>query len=382
MKMTFTDEQQMLQQAVKRFFEKNAPIETIRRIQASELGHCENLWHKITEAGWNAIIIPEEFGGAGGTLMDLAIIFQEAGKVLLPTSFYSTTYATLVLNDLGTDKQKEQYLSKIANGECISTVAYEEKNVLTNPALFTTTAEQVNGKWMIHGEKWFVQNAYSSDEMFVVARVGEQFGIFSISKDQEGVHLQELHTIGQDQQAIVRLDHVMVDAANLIGERLVSAEELENSRLKMTALQSVEMAGGAMRVVQMTVDYVKERRQFGVPIGTFQAVQHHLSNLYTKAVGSRLAAYKAISVLQKNPKAKREVSIAKAFTSESYTGITVMAHQLWGGMGYSTESHLFLWSNRAKAAELTYGTPAFHRRVIEQILRDRAKAQEEKTIYV
>ncbi|MFP5110214.1 acyl-CoA dehydrogenase family protein [Neobacillus sp. C211] len=382
MKMTFSDEQQMLHQAVRRFFDKNAQIETIRHIQASELGHCENLWHKITEAGWNAIIIPERFGGAGGTIMDLAIIFEEAGKVLLPTSFYSTTYATLVLNDLGTNTQKEHYLSKIANGEFISTVAYEEKQALTKSALFTTTAEAMNDQWVINGEKWFVQNAHISDEMLVVARVGKQFGIFAISKDQEGVHLQEQHTVGRDKQAIVRFEQVLVDTSHLIGERLVSADELEGSRLMMTALQSVEMSGGAMKVIQMTLDYVKERRQFGVAIGTFQAVQHHLSNLYTKAVGSRLSSYKAISVLQKNPKAKREVSIAKVFTSESYKDITVMAHQLWGGMGYSTESHLFLWSNRAKAAELSFGTPALHRKVIEQIVRNRSKEQVEKTINV
>src|SRR5699024_8649068 len=103
---------------------------------------------------------------------------------------------------------------------------------------------------------------------------------------------------------------------------------LEQSRFIMTALQSVEMAGGMMKVIQMTIDYVKERHQFGVPIGIFQAVQHHLSNLYTKAVGSRLSSYKAISTLQKNTQAKREVSIAKAYTNESYTDITIMAHQL------------------------------------------------------
>lgn len=382
MKMTFTEEQQMLHQAVKRFFEKNAPIETIRNVQESELGHSEGLWRRITEAGWNAIIIPEHFGGAGGTIMDLAIIFEEAGKVLLPTSFYSTTYATIVLNGLGTDTQKEQYLSKIANGEFLSTVAYEEKYALIKPALFTTKAELVGDQWIINGEKWFVQNTHIANEMLVVARVGEHFGIFAISKDQEGVHIQEQHTIGRDKQAIVQFENALVEPTHLIGERLISAEELEHSRLIMTALQSVEMSGGAMKVVQMTVDYVKERRQFGVAIGTFQAVQHHLSNLYTKAVGSRLSSYKAISVLQKNPQAKREVSIAKAFTNESYKDITVMAHQLWAGMGYSTESHLFLWSNRAKAAELTYGTTAYHRKIVEQVVRDRIKEQVEKTISV
>ncbi len=382
MKMTFTDEQQMLHQAAKRFFERNAPIDMIRRVQESELGHSESLWRQVTEAGWNAIIIPERFGGADGEITDLAIIFEEAGKVLLPTSFYSTTYATLVLNQLGTDRQQEQYLSKIVNGDYLSTVAYEEKHVLTKPALFTTTAEEVNNKWIINGEKRFVQNAHISDEMLVVARVGEYFGVFAISKDQEGVYIQEQHTIGRDNQAIVRFEKVLVDPTQLIGERLISAEELEQSRLIMTALQSVEMSGGAMKVIQMTVDYVKERRQFGVPIGTFQAVQHHLSNLYTKAVGSRLSSYKAISALQKNPQAKREVSIAKAYTNESYKDITVMAHQLWGGMGYSTEADLFLWSNRAKTAELTYGTTAYHRKVVEQIIREGIKKRVPKEIFI
>lgn len=382
MKMTFTEEQQMLQQAVKRFFDKNTPIEEIRKIQESELGHSESLWRKITEAGWNAIIIPEVYGGADGSIMDLGIVFEEAGKVLLPTTFYSTTYATLLLNDLANEEQKAYYLPKIANGEFLSTVAYEEKQALTKPLLFKTTGEVVDGQWIINGEKYFVQNAHIADEMFVIARVEDQLGVFAISKDQEGVHLEEQHTIGRDKQSIVRFDQVIVDSKHLIGEQLVRVEDLEHSRLIMTALQSVEMSGGAMKVIDLTVDYVKERKQFGVAIGTFQAVQHHLSNLYTKALGSRLSSYKAISALQKNQLAIREVSVAKAFTSEAYKDITIMAHQLWAGMGYSTESNLFLWSNRAKATELTFGTSMYHRKVIEQIVRERAKAQEVKTINV
>src|SRR5699024_2813063 len=139
--------------------------------------------------------------------------------------------------------------------------------------------------------------------------------------------------------------------------------------LKATALQTMEMVGGMKKVIQMTVDYVSHRKQFGIPIGAFQAVQHHLANLSIYSDGAELAAYQAVNILSNGEDAVRETSIAKAVASKAYKEITIMDHQLWGGMGYSTESDLYLWSNRAKATELSFGTRDYHLKKLYQFVK-------------
>ena len=382
MKMTFTEEQQMLKDTVKRFFEKEAPIEQVRKSFDNKTNHDSQLWNKISQAGWNAIQIEEKYGGAEGNLIDMAIIMEQAGKALIPTTFYSTVYAKLLLNELASEEQKEAWLPEIADGSKIATVAFEEQYVLTNPQLFNTMAVKTETGWELNGEKYFVQHAVNSDFILVIAKVENTFGVFLVEREGSGVEIVQQHTIDGNYFGIVKLINAPVAQSHQIGQRLFTEEEIIKSRTTMTALQAVELAGGCEKVVEMTVAYVKERKQFGVAIGTFQAVQHHLSNLYTQAVGARLAAYKAISYLQEGQEASREVSIAKLYASNAYIEITVMAHQLWAGMGYSTESHLFLWSNRAKTAQLTFGSESYHRKQIAKHIREKAKAQLQNPIYV
>lgn len=373
MKMTFTDEQQMLQETAKKFFEKEAPIEQVRTALESVEGHDAKLWRKMANAGWLGINVAEEYDGADGTLVDLAIVVEQAGRSLIPSTLYSTIYATLLLNDLATTEQKSKYLPALVAGSSLAAVAFEEQFSFHNMATFQTTATQYEGGWKLDGEKYFVTQAHQADTLFVIAKALDKYVVLAVDIDTQGVSLKRQHTIDGEYFYKVCFEQVVVPAANLIGETLLNEEEILRSRDMMTAIQSVEMAGGAMKVVEMTVDYVKERKQFGVAIGTFQAVQHHLSNLYTLALGAKLAAYKAISMIEQKGASSTEVHTAKVYASEAYVDITVMAHQLWAGMGYSTESDLFLWSNRAKTTQLTFGTPAYHRKKIGESIRQQAE---------
>jgi 3-oxocholest-4-en-26-oyl-CoA dehydrogenase beta subunit len=382
MKMTFTEEQEMLRDTVKRFFEKEAPIEQVRQSFDNQKNHDAQLWDKISQSGWNAIQIEEKYGGADGTLIDMAIIMEQAGKALIPTTFYSTIYAKLLLKDLASEEQKGTWLPLIANGDKVGTVAFEEKHALSNPQLLLTTAIKSEDGWILNGEKYFVQQAVNADFILVIAKLEEVFGVFVVNCEDDGVEIIQQHAMDGNYFGIVKLTNTFVTKDNHIGQRLFTEDEILKSRRTMTALQAVELAGGCEKVVEMTVAYVKERKQFGVAIGTFQAVQHHLSNLYTKAVGARLAAYKAISFIQEGQDASREVSIAKLYASNAYVDITVMAHQLWAGMGYSTESHLFLWSNRAKTAQLTFGSVSYHRKEIAKHIRAKAEVHVKNPIYV
>ncbi len=366
MRMTLTEEQEMLQNSVRKFFEKEVPTELVRKLQTHDsTGHSEELWKKMSHAGWLAIAIPEKYNGAGGTLLDLGIVYEESGKVLLPTTFYSTLFASFLIEAIGTEEQKAKYLSDIASGHTISTIAYMEPQAIHNTDCYQTVARKEKNRYYLTGKKSFVQNAHLAHSMIVIARTedeqaNEGLTAFLVDLGQSGVNIKQHHTFGKDRQSLVAFSEVELGQDDVLGEPHQAREGLELAIKKATALQTLEMVGGMKKVVQMTVDYVSQRKQFGVPIGSFQAVQHHLANLATYRDGTELAAYQAVSNLAEGFDAGREVSIAKAYASESYKTITIMAHQLWGGMGYATESDLFLWSNRAKATELSFGTRDFH----------------------
>jgi alkylation response protein AidB-like acyl-CoA dehydrogenase len=374
MKLTFTEEQEMLQNSVRKFFEKEVSTELVRGLQQSESdGHSKNLWKKIAQTGWLAIAIPEKYNGAGGTLLDLGIVYEEAGRVLLPTAFYSTIFSSLLIEEIGTEDQKATYLSSIADGETIASIAYMEPQAIHNPDCYTTVARKVNDRYYLSGVKSFVQNAHLADLLIVIARTEndnhkEGLTAFLIPPQATGVTIQPHQTFGKDKQGVVEFSEVELGEENVLGTSEGALQGLSLTLKKATALQTMEMVGGMQKVIKMTVEYVSERKQFGVPIGSFQAVQHHLANLATYRDGSQLLAYQAISLLSDGKPADREISIAKAYASESYKSITVMAHQLWGGMGYATESDLYLWSNRAKACELSFGTKDYHTRQIAKII--------------
>lgn len=367
MNMEYSNDQLMMQETSRKFFEREVTPQLVKELQEPEhSGHSSSLWEKMANIGWLGVHIPEKYNGAGGTLVDLGILFEEAGRVLVPTTLYSTIYASLLIDALGTHEQKKTYLSRIAAGKMISGVAYAEKEALHNPDCFKTVARKVKDKWILTGEKMFVQNAHLADELIVIARSENDDGkegltAFLVPNQAKGVSMKEQKTFGKDRQSVVKFTDVELDITHVLGNRTEEAGEgLAVAMNHATALQCLEMVGGARKVIDMTVKYVSERHQFGVPIGSFQAVQHHLANMATAVDGSRLLAYQAVSLLSEGLAAEDEVAMAKAYAGEAYKSVTVMAHQLWGGMGYVTESDLYLWSNRAKATELSFGTRDLH----------------------
>lgn len=365
--MEYSDDQLLMQQTSRKFFEREVTPQLVKDLQELDhSGHSSSLWEKMAHVGWLGVHIPEKYNGAEGTLVDLGILFEEAGRVLVPTTFYSTIYASLLIDALGTDEQKRTFLSRIAAGKMISGVAYAEKEALHNPDCFKTVARKVKDKWILSGEKIFVQNAHLADEIIVIARTENDDGregltAFLVSSQTEGVSIKEQRTFGKDRQSVVKFTDVELDISHVLGNTTEEAKDgLALAMKQATALQCLEMVGGARKVIELTVKYMSERHQFGVPIGSFQAVQHHLANMATSVDGARLLAYQAVSLLAEGLPAEDEVAMTKAYASEAYKSVTVMAHQLWGGMGYVTESNLYLWSNRAKSTELSFGTRDLH----------------------
>lgn len=374
MTIVLTPEQELLKKSVRTFFEKEVSIQLVRELQgAHSTGHSKELWNKMTNSGWLAAAVPEAYGGSRETLFELGLVYEEAGRVLLPTSFYSTVFAGLVIEMLGTEEQKTTYLRRIADGKMIGTVAYLERHAFHNPDCYITVARRDKDVYYLSGEKVFVANGHLANPLIVLARTEQRDGqegltAFLVPPQTQGVSIRPHHTFGKDKQSVVTFNDVPLGEENVLGRSEEALHGFTAAWRAAAALQVMEMVGGMSKIIEMTVAYVSARRQFGVPIGSFQAVQHHLANMATRRDGSQLLAYQAMAVLSQGRDARREVAVAKAYASESYKTISILAHQLWGGMGYSTESDLYLWSNRAKATELSFGNADFHLMEISRII--------------
>jgi 3-oxocholest-4-en-26-oyl-CoA dehydrogenase beta subunit len=372
-----------LRSAIRELLESTCPPELVRKLQdPSTLGHSAELWTQVANAGWLGMALPEECDGGGASLSELGVFFEEAGRVLLPTAFGSTIHAALLVSELGTEEQRARWLPPIARGEIIGAVAHAELDAQSDWRHYATSARPAGVSpdcgILVDGQKAFVRNAGVASLILVVARTSQGDGLCVAampSDDVDGVTITAHQTFAHDNQALLDVDDLRIPAGDVLGgpESHSGAEvarRFERVQDTMTALYCAEMAGGASRVLDMTIAYVNERVQFGVPVGTFQAVQHHVANMGTKVEGIRLAAYEALWLIDKAMPAEWAVSIAKSWANESYPFVTQMAHQLHAGMGYVREHSLHLWSQHAKLCALSMGSGARHDDRIAEMLLD------------
>jgi len=373
MNLADSAEEIVIRESARKMLEGQCPPALVRRLlDVDSDGHSAELWSSLADGGWIGLALPEDSGGTGGTLVDLGLFFREAGRVLLPTTFASTVFAAQLICHLGRVEQRAELLPAIVAGETIATVAYLEPAVLHDWRKLTTVARPLpDGAWELSGTKLFVANASLADLLVVLARIGdgneqETLGAFAVQPaSADWIDVEPMRTFAGDRQSSVHLDRVVVPPTALLGdgsERAETGFRFEHVLDVMTGLQCMEMSGGAERVVELTAAYVSGRIQFGRPIGSFQAVQHHVADMGTLVEAAVLLSMKAVGALATGRAARREVSHAKAWISRAYPEITMRAHQVWGGMGYVTETDLHLYSGRAKAAEVSFGTASHHLR--------------------
>ena len=362
MQFGLSESQELLRDSARKFFMGESPIAQVRRLIETESAYDAALWRKLAEQGYTGIIFPEEFGGAGLGKVELVLLMEEAGRVLLPGPFFSTVaLAGALLDACGTTEQKKKYLGQISRGEARSTVALLESNANWDPAGVQISA--VNGK--LTGEKLFVPDAGVAD--FIVVVAGN--GVFIVDAKAAGVGIQPMSGMDLTRRLYaVRLQGV---AAEKLGNEGKLARALD---IATTALVA-EMVGGMQRTLDLTVEYAKTRKQFGKAIGTFQAVQHQCADMYLETESSRSAAYYAAWALQENaPDAAVAVSIAKMYASDASRTVGNRGIQVHGGMGFTWENDLHLYYRRAKASETMFGDAAFHRERIARLVIDAGAA--------
>ena len=364
MNLSLSEEQDAFVTASRRLLERVCTPEAVQRTATpAGTGHSKEVWEAVAHAGWIGMAFPEAFGGAGATLFDLGLAYREAGRALVPTTFNSTILAGMLIAHVATVEQKDRLLNRLCEGDLIATVALSEPHAHENFDLLEMTASREDEGWVLRGRKAFVANAMTAEIIIALARIegegdGPVFGLFVVPSTIGSLTFDPYLTFGRDALCEVVFDGCVLPIDALLGGsdsitpwRTLCAEVLEDTR----ALRCMEMLGGIEAVLDRTVAYVTERHQFGVPIGSFQAVQHHLADIAMRLEAGRIAAFRALWSASTRGTSSRESMIAELWLSKTFVQATLIAHQVWGGAGYALESYLYLWSERAKTLDLLGG---------------------------
>ncbi len=365
----FSEEQEMLRQSARAMLERECPPAFVRRMMEDERGYSPELWRRMSELGWLGLVLPADFGGAGLDYVDLAILAEEMGRVLLPSPFIWTLMFADAIAGAGSAAHKHRLLPAIASGELVATTAYLESACGWGEAAIAMSARRRAAGFVLEGEKLFVNDAQNAGYLLVAARTGGRGGgisLFAIEADRGGVEVKPLTAMDQTRKlATVALRSVKVSAADLVGELNggwpVLARAIDRAKVTLAA----EMIGGAQKVLETAVAYSKVREQFGRPIGSFQAVQHKCANMMVDIEAARSAIYYAAwAVSNDAPDARGAAAVAKAAASDAYTRIAADGIQVHGGIGFTWEHDMHLYFKRAKSAEFTFGDASFNREIV------------------
>ena len=358
MQFGLSESQQILKDTARKFFANESPIAHVRKLMETDTAYDPVLWQKLAEQGFTGIIFPEESGGMGLGMVELVLLMEEAGYALLPGPLFSTLFAGAVLHTCGSDEQKQKYLLPICNGQARATVAFLEANASWNAGDLKMSA--ASGK--LNGTKLFVTDAAVAN--FILAATAG--GVYLVDAKARGVRIGPMK--GMDLTRKI----YSVEFSNALAEKLSgNSSGLERALNIATAALAAEMTGGMQRVLETAVAYAKTRKQFGKPIGIFQAVQHMCADMYLETESARSAAYYAAWALEENaPDAATSVSIAKMYASDAARTVGNRGIQVHGGMGFTWENDLHLYYRRAKTSETMLGDAAFHRERIAKLVID------------
>ena len=369
MDMGFSEIQQMLKNSAREFLSQECPLTMVRELENDPQGFTEDTWRQLASLGWTGIPFPEQYGGTGGSFLDLAVLIEEMGRALLPAPFFATVaLGGLTVLDAGSDEQKQNILPGVCAGTLRLTLALTEPSATTEAWGVETAAIPSGDGYAISGTKLFVPDAHAADIIIVAARTGPAEGdpedgvtLFLVRADTPGLTVAQVSSIGNERLCEARLDNVSVPSSAALGQVGQGWPIIERTLTRATAAHCVQMVGGAEAVLDMTVEYVKQRTQFGRPVGSFQAVQHHCANMATDVEGARQVAYQAAWAISEGRPARREVAVAKAWCSGAYQRVCSLGHQCHGAIGFTMEHNLQLYTRRAKVQELSYGSVHDHK---------------------
>ncbi|MCZ7527398.1 MAG: acyl-CoA/acyl-ACP dehydrogenase [Acidimicrobiia bacterium] len=372
MNFAFSEEQDQLRDAVRKFMETKSPSTEVRRLMETTEGYDEAVWKQMAqELGLQSLHIPEAYGGQGFTFVELGIVLEEMGRVLLCAPYFSTVaLAANAIMNAGTDEQKGALLPGIASGETVATMAFTEDNGRWDASGITMEARPDGDAYVLDGSKMFVLDGHTADLVVVAARQpgtsGEEgIGFFTVEGDADGLSRTALSTMDQTRkQARLELSGVRAQA---LGDPGSGWAALSKTLDQAAVCLANEMIGGAQKVLEMSVEYAKVRVQFGRPIGSFQAIKHKCADMLLEVESGKSAAYYASwAAAEDNEELPVVASLAKAYCSDAYFHAAAENIQIHGGIGFTWEHDAHLYFKRAKSSEILLGDATYHRELLAQ----------------
>lgn len=376
MALVLNEEQQMLREAAKSFLQETAPVSHLRQLRdtANNDGFSRELWSEMAEMGWPAILIPEEYGGLGYGYVGLGLVLEECGRTLTPSPLItSALLATSALTLSGNVRLCEQWLPNMAAGEKLLSFATEE-SAQHRPNKILTKATQQGDSFNLNGRKLAVMDAMVADAFIVTASTASEndkqcgISLFLVPSSHQGVKVEAIEWLDNQRSGVLTLENVNLDASHLLGElhagQSLLEQVLDRGRIGMAA----ELLGIAQESFERTVEYLKERKQFGVPIGSFQALQHRAAELFGEIELCKSVVLKALQALDEENDAKTSdihqiatlASLAKAKCGQVTGQATAEAIQMHGGIGMTDEFDIGFFIKRWRALNQQLGDPRFH----------------------
>jgi alkylation response protein AidB-like acyl-CoA dehydrogenase len=364
-----TDEQQAIKSTAHDFLASRFKSERLREIAASETGFDERGWKEMAELGWAGLALPEEWGGQGLGIVDLAVLFEEMGYVCAPSPLLSNTIVGLALAAGGSDEQKERWLAPLAAGELRGAPALVDAGVPAEPGKFAMAAEDDGNGVVLNGEKTLVMDAASAN-FFLVATADNRRHL--VENGADGVTVTPEESIDPTRRiSSVRLENVRVASESIMPG---GSADYFPVFLRACVALAAESTGLAQRALEMSVAYAKDRQQFGRPIGAYQAVSHRCAQMLLETENSRSAVYGAAWAADAEPRSlPLAASMAKAYASDTGWRVPDASIQVHGGIGFTWEHDLHFFLKRGRANAATFGDAKWHReRVAEAVLAGEA----------
>ena len=369
MKLILNEEQQFLKDTAKNFAEERTPVNHFRSLRDNkdDLLWDKDTWKEMVNLGWSGILIPEEYGGSNFGLAGISVILQECGKTLTPSPLFATgVLGAYAISQYGTEEQKKKYLPQIANGEITTAIAIDESSH-HNPLNINMSVVSKDNSYILNGKKVFVVDGASADLLIVVARTSGKTGdstgltLFLVENNQPSINVVKLDMADSRNYANITFSDITVQKENILGDVEAGGEAIENILDIGRIAISAEMLGNTEAAFESTISYLKERKQFGVLIGTFQALQHRAAEMFCEIELTKSSIMAAMQGADNNSnELQRLASLAKTMAGETLHLVSNEAIQMHGGIGVTDEYDLGFYLKRSRVVEQIFGCSKFH----------------------
>ena len=369
MKLVLSEEEQFLKDTAKNFADERSPISHFRSLRDNNDPKLwdKDIWSEMVKLGWPGILIPEEFGGSNFGVTGIGVILQECAKTLTPSPLFATgVLGAYAITQFGNDDQKSNYLPKIVSGEITTAIAIDETSH-HEPSKTEMTAKKNDSNFILNGKKIFVIDGASADILIVLARTsgvkGDSTGLslFILNSDTSGIETKKLDMADSRNYANISFNEVIIDESSLLGDLETAGETVESILDIGRIAMSAEMLGNAESAFEITLDYLKQRKQFGALIGSFQALQHRAAEMFCEIELTKSSVMAAMRAADENSnELQRLSSLSKTMAGETLHLVSNEAIQMHGGIGVTDEYDIGFFLKRARVAEQIFGSAKYH----------------------